>query len=111
MKRLLFAAAVLPAMLMSFNAHAFGADRHVKLGLTCESCHGPDKQIAYPSITECRQCHDPKTLAEKTKDVKPHNPHSSPHYGNELDCALCHLQHSEPENYCNQCHTFDFKVK
>ncbi|WP_418545649.1 cytochrome c3 family protein [Parasutterella excrementihominis] len=43
--------------------------------------------------------------------MKPQNPHVSPHYGNKLDCTLCHLQHAAPENYCAQCHSFDFKVK
>ncbi len=33
-------------------------------------------------------------------------PHTSPHYGTELDCTLCHKQHAKNENYCNQCHKF-----
>ncbi|WP_418869780.1 cytochrome c3 family protein, partial [Sutterella wadsworthensis] len=38
------------------------------------------------------------------------NPHVSPHYGKTLECTNCHLMHQESENYCNQCHEFNFKV-
>lgn len=112
-QKLLTAAAVLAfAAVFTTGAQAaeFGADRHVKMGITCEMCHGPKKEIEYPSIDQCVKCHNPDTVAAKTKDVKPRNPHVSPHYGNKLDCALCHLQHAQPENYCDQCHKFGFKV-
>lgn len=88
----------------------FGADRHLKAGLKCESCHGPDKKIESPEKEQCMKCHDPRQLAEKTKNVKPANPHNSPHYHKDLECTLCHLQHEKPENYCDQCHKFGFKV-
>ena len=55
----------------------FGADRHVGMGLSCETCHGPDKANPQePTIDTCKQCHDVKALVEKTKDVKPANPHT-----------------------------------
>ncbi len=95
---------------LSAQSAEFGADRHVKKGISCEMCHGQKKEIEYPSIDQCVKCHDPKAMEAKTKDVKPRNPHVSPHYGNKLDCALCHLQHATPENYCDQCHKFGFKV-
>ena len=95
----------------AFAADNFGADRHVARGVKCESCHGPDKKIEYPEKEQCIQCHDPKKIAEQTKNVKPANPHDSPHYHQDLECTLCHVQHAKPENYCNQCHKFDFKVK
>ena len=64
----------------------FGADRHAAMGLTCEACHGPDKaNPATPDIKTCTQCHNTKDLVEKTKDVKPTNPHVSPHYQDQLD--------------------------
>lgn len=105
----------LSAVLLMFSttsfAADFGADRHVQKGVKCEACHGANKEVDYPSIDQCKQCHNPAAVAEKTKNVKPQNPHVSPHYGNELDCALCHIQHQKPANYCAQCHNFDFKVK
>ena len=102
------------ALTLCFNVCAAdapqGAMRHAEKGVACASCHGADNSVAYPSIDQCRTCHDPKAVAEKTKNVKPQNPHQSPHYGTELDCVLCHVQHGETENYCDQCHTFKYKV-
>lgn len=102
--------ALLLGLSVSYAAD-FGADRHAKAGVQCAACHGAKNEITTPSIEQCRQCHDPAQVAEKTKNIKPQNPHVSPHYKNELDCALCHLQHDKPENYCDQCHKFNFKVK
>ena len=93
------------------DAAEFGADRHVARGVECASCHGKNNEISTPTIDQCTQCYKPEDVAARTKDVKPHNPHVSPHYGNTLDCTLCHMQHAEPENYCDQCHQFGFKVK
>ncbi|MDY3115766.1 MAG: cytochrome c3 family protein [Sutterella sp.] len=92
----------------------FGADRHLARGLTCESCHGKNmdkKNPEIPTIDTCTGCHNTKALVEKTKNVKPTNPHMSPHYQDTLDCINCHVQHGQPENFCNQCHKFDFKVR
>jgi len=50
------------------------------------------------------------TKLQQEAGVKPSNPHTSPHYGMSLDCNLCHHQHAKSENYCSQCHKFDFKV-
>ena len=65
---------------------------------------------AEPTIETCTQCHDLKKLVAKTETVKPTNPHFSPHYQDQLDCTNCHLQHGPTENYCDQCHQFNFKV-
>jgi hypothetical protein len=80
-------------------------------GLDCTKCHGKTKKPEAATMEQCVACHGPAAkLAEKTQTVKPKNPHTSPHYGTELDCNLCHHQHAKSENYCNQCHQFDFKV-
>ena len=68
------------------------------------------QKIETPEKEQCAACHDPVKLAEKTKGVKPANPHDSPHYHTGLECTLCHVAHDKPENYCNQCHKFDFRV-
>lgn len=88
-----------------------GADRHMAKGVPCAACHGKNNEIATPSIDQCSTCHNPDQVAAKTTQAQPRNPHVSPHYGNKLDCALCHLQHSKPENFCAQCHDFEFKVR
>lgn len=88
----------------------FGADRHIARGMACENCHGAKREIAYPDINQCTSCHNPDELVKKTEGTLPKNPHTSPHYENKLDCTLCHVQHGPTENYCSQCHKFDFKV-
>lgn len=115
MKKVLFLVCLIAASL-SFNVSAgekakFGAERHAEHGVDCAQCHGEKNEVTTPDINQCSKCHDPAQLAEKTKDVKPQNPHVSPHYGNMLECTLCHLQHEAPENYCAQCHSYNFKLK
>lgn len=101
---------------LSMNAMAADqpvlADRHAKAGVPCAACHGPDpKNLEEPSIEQCQMCHNTKALVEKTAHVKPRNPHTSPHYKDQLDCVNCHSGHDEPQNFCAQCHSYDFKVK
>ncbi len=86
-----------------------GSHVHQLSGVTCEKCHGKGKMQAVPMDT-CVKCHNPGKLVEKTAKVKPENPHTSPHYGNTLDCNACHHQHQKSENFCAQCHKFDFKT-
>ena len=104
----LLAAAAAAALLAAAPASAadqFGADRHVARGVACTACHGPDmKNPVYPDENTCLQCHKKADVAAKTKKLNP-NPHEAPHNG---DCTLCHLQHEPTENYCAQCHKFDF---
>lgn len=88
-----------------------GSHFHLLANITCEQCHGKVDKPKVPSIEQCIACHGSMTkLAEKTKSVKPRNPHTSPHYGTELDCNFCHHQHTRSENYCLQCHTYGFRT-
>ena len=87
-----FTAALLAAAVSTVTAAPMLADRHVAKGV------------------QCTVCHNVKALVAKTKNVKPVNPHVSPHYQDSLDCTNCHLGHQPSENFCNQCHQFDFKV-
>lgn len=90
------------------SAAEFGADRHVGLGVSCQTCHGPDmKNPVYPDENTCLQCHNRDDILAKTKALEP-NPHKAPHNG---DCTLCHMQHEPEVNYCEQCHQFNFKMK
>lgn len=87
-----------------------GSHTHNLAGVTCEKCHGKAEKQEAPEMKQCLTCHNPEKLVEKTAKIKPENPHTSPHYGSSLDCNLCHLQHGKSENYCNQCHQFNFVV-
>ena len=93
-------------------ADKFGADRHMARGITCEMCHGKGNpsELDPPDIKTCTQCHPAKQLVQKTKSVKPQNPHMSPHYQDQLECTNCHRMHEANENFCAQCHDFKFKV-
>ncbi|MDD4240289.1 MAG: cytochrome c3 family protein [Smithellaceae bacterium] len=96
---------------MSLSGKFPGSHAHMLSGVNCAACHGKTKQPEEVPMEKCVACHGSTAkLAEKTKDVKPTNPHTSPHYGTELDCNLCHKQHAKSENYCAQCHKFDYKV-
>jgi hypothetical protein len=87
-----------------------GSHLHHLRGVTCEKCHGKTAKPEEVKMKQCLTCHDADKLAEKTAEVKPENPHTSPHYGTSLDCNLCHHQHAKSENYCAQCHKYDFVV-
>ena len=88
-----------------------GSHGHLLAGVNCEKCHGNTKKQEAPAMEQCVACHgSTDKLVEKTKEVKLLNPHTSPHYGTNLDCNLCHHQHVKSENYCAQCHDFDFKA-
>ena len=88
-----------------------GSHVHQLVGVNCVGCHGKAKKQEALAMEKCVSCHGATDkLAAKTAQVKPENPHTSPHYGTSLDCNLCHHQHAKSENYCSQCHNFNFKV-
>lgn len=88
-----------------------GSHVHQLSGVNCETCHGKTAKPEALEMARCVACHGSTAkLAEKTKNVKPTNPHTSPHYGTDLDCTLCHSQHGKSVDYCAQCHDFKFKT-
>lgn len=105
------ALAVALALPLAVQAAELGADRHAKVGVKCEACHDTDKaNPKTPDFATCTGCHKVDALVEKTKGIKPTNPHVSPHYGTELDCTNCHMMHSESQDFCAQCHNFKYQV-
>ena len=87
-----------------------GSHMHQLSGITCAKCHGKTKAPKEVKMKQCVVCHSTEKIVEKTAKVKPQNPHESPHYGTNLDCNVCHHQHAKSENFCSQCHKFDFVV-
>lgn len=81
--------------------------KYAELG--CIDCH----LTATPKPLKtklCLSCHGSlEEVAETTKNLDP-DPHNSPHYGSELDCDLCHHEHSVSENFCAQCHEWKLVV-
>jgi hypothetical protein len=88
-----------------------GSHFHLLADVTCEDCHEEMSEPEETAMETCVACHgSPEELVETTKDTKPTNPHTSPHYGTDLDCNLCHHQHAASEDYCAYCHDYDFKT-
>ena len=83
---------------------------HQLSGVTCKSCHANARKPEAVKAAKCLTCHSGEAIFAATAAVKPTNPHGSPHYGKESDCNLCHHPHEKAENYCAQCHKFEFKV-
>ena len=86
-------------------ADQFGADKHVKTGLNCDSCHGTEKAAAGAKVgmDKCLSCHGPYDKLAKRTDNLILNWHANPHYG-DLDCNDCHHGHRADENSCKNCH-------
>jgi hypothetical protein len=86
------------------------AHAHALAGEGCASCHGATGKPAAVATERCLSCHALDKLVARTAQVKPKNPHTSPHYGKELDCDNCHVQHGRSVNFCNDCHEYAFRV-
>lgn len=84
--------------------------KHIKYAeLTCTDCHltTTPKRL---TTEQCLSCHGSfEEVAEATKNLDP-DPHNSPHYGPELDCDLCHQEHSVSDNFCAQCHEWKLVI-
>lgn len=83
---------------------------HLLAGTTCKDCHENLKSPEPVKSQQCLSCHGSREeVVKMTAKLNP-NPHTSPHYGPDLDCDLCHHQHSNSENYCAQCHSWSVIV-
>ena len=89
MKKTLIALAfALAALPFAGDAAAKGfADYHTEtLKLPCTTCHATKDEM--PTTDTCIKCHPKDKLVASTKNVKPTNPHTSPHYNADLDCFI-----------------------
>jgi len=93
---------------VSAAQQSFLADRHSTASIACEDCHKESPPGEQVPTTICNKCHgDLAKIAERAKKVIP-NPHES-HLGN-VKCELCHHAHKPSEDYCSNCHEFNYKV-
>ncbi len=77
---------------------------HMLSDVGCGECHDGDSPEQAVKTEKCRDCHgEPAALEALTKDLE-YNPHVSPHYGNDMDCDMCHHLHKASENVCLECH-------
>ncbi len=84
---------------------------HNKLGLACADCHKEKNKAEYSNSVNkgCSSCHGkPEEIADKTGHLGHlNNIHNSPHWGNEINCNMCHKAHKPTQNLCLQCHEQD----
>jgi len=125
---------IMQPYLDSWQGSDLGAGAHAEYDVECLDCHVPTlqqqvnefvvyvqgdydvplRELKYPK-EECLQCHEHgsyEEIIEMTahfEDEVGANPHDS-HYG-EMECRLCHKMHKESEDYCAQCHAYDWAVK
>lgn len=101
-----------PGTPLALASSAFPLDHHHLLsGVTCQTCHGETDSPGAMSTAQCLACHGPlEALAARTADTSPTNPHSTPHGPTFVECDLCHQVHRESENFCAQCHDFEYVV-
>jgi polyisoprenoid-binding protein YceI len=90
--------------------HGFLIDKHLAVGMQCDSCHVASPPPTPPTMNTCLSCHGGtySKLAEMTDRDTP-NPHDSPHQA-EIPCAMCHHVHKASELHCNECHSLDLKT-
>ena len=88
-----------------FAAGVFNSDKHIKTGLTCDSCHGAAKVAAGAEVgmAKCLSCHGSYEKLAKRTETMSRNPHTNPH-SLDLECNACHHGHTAEENYCGSCH-------
>ena len=76
--------------------------------LDCAVCHA-NGTFKTPAKETCLTCHQSyEAVAKRTEKMNP-NPHFS-HRG-QPNCSNCHSMHAKPRFECNDCHTFDVKMK
>ena len=87
------------------------AHAHMLNGLSCGDCHDRGAPSgAFSGMKKCLSCHEGgKEVAARTGGKDP-NPHDSDHYGTDMDCEVCHHMHRQSENFCMQCHDFEWIV-
>lgn len=87
----------------------FLGDRHVKeFGLECSGCHGEKPPAKAVATEKCVTCHGSlEDIGENTELKDLPNPHIN---HNDLYCEDCHKGHKPPENYCNGCHDFNYRI-
>lgn len=90
-------------------ADEFLADRHQKMGATCESCHGKSTPTKDVAIDSCLKCHEGSYAKLSEKIDNGDIPFHGSHVG-EVKCTECHQGHKSSGLMCNQCHEFDVKV-
>lgn len=81
---------------------AFGKDA------ACETCHGVKTPTARPDAKACIKCHGEMSQIPTKPNPYGKFPHASAHYGDTLECTVCHAEHKASRALCNDCHVVEF---
>ncbi len=85
------------------HARAFGSE------MRCETCHETKTPTDRPSDKACVKCHGSMDKIPTPPNKFDKFPHASPHYGDTLDCTICHSEHKPSRALCNDCHIVQWK--
>lgn len=101
---------------LSAQQKAPALDKHGKLGVKCNDCHGTNTRATTISNDKCLTCHGGSYAALVKASTKNYslkqgitNPHAS-HTG-EVRCTRCHKNHAASTLYCNDCHSPQFNLQ
>lgn len=79
--------------------------------LTCATCHETATPTTRPSDKACIGCHGEMSKIKTTPNKYEKFPHASDHYGDTLDCTICHSEHKASRALCNDCHVVEWSKK
>jgi cytochrome c nitrite reductase small subunit len=116
----------------SWTASDYLDYNHAQAGVLCKDCHDASIEESVQELVVyvkgdyedplkerkfskewCFRCHEHESFEEIIKltcyleEKAGANPHDS-HYG-EMECRLCHKIHRASEDYCAQCHFFEWE--
>lgn len=70
----------------------------------CSVCHETELPVERPSSKACIGCHGTMDKIATPPNQFDKFPHASPHYGDSLECTVCHAEHKPSRALCNDCH-------
>lgn len=86
-------------------------DHHLKAfgqSTACRTCHGTAVPTGRPDQQSCIACHGTMDKIPTKPNKFEKFPHASEHYGNTVECTVCHSEHKASWALCNECHVVEF---
>lgn len=89
----------------SYHMKAFGNNPQ------CIACHETAVPTSRPDSKKCIACHGTMDKIATVPNKFDKLPHASPHYGNGIECTVCHKEHQKSRAVCNDCHVVKWSDK
>lgn len=77
--------------------------------MQCSVCHGTQTNFTKPKSDSCIACHGPMGKIQTKKNTKDKYPHQSAHYGDTVECSVCHAEHKPSKDLCSNCHKVEWQ--